>query len=72
MEAHEFKGGGEDDLTKENCGAPIRDDKEGYESGVSFIERTGKVGGRFGFSVIAYNMKRAISIKGVRALIQSL
>ena len=31
-----------------------------------------KVKGEFGFSVIAYNMKWAISIKGVRPLIQSL
>ena len=28
--------------------------------------------GEYGFSVIAYNMKRAISIRGVRSLIQSL
>lgn len=27
--------------------------------------------GEFGFSVISYNMKRAISIKGVRALVQA-
>ena len=31
-----------------------------------------KVKGEFGFSVIAYNMKRAISIGGFRTLIQSL
>jgi hypothetical protein len=31
-----------------------------------------KVRGEFGFSVIAYNIKRAIGIKSVRALIQNL
>ncbi|MEM0135845.1 MAG: hypothetical protein QXU18_11600 [Thermoplasmatales archaeon] len=31
-----------------------------------------KVRGEFGFSAIAYKMKRAISIKGVKALVQAL
>lgn len=42
LEAHEFKGGGEDGFTEENCGAPVWNDKEGNEPGVLSVERPEK------------------------------
>jgi len=40
------------------------------ESLVPSTERLGKCQARVWFSIIAYNMKRAISIKGTRALVE--
>jgi len=70
------KDGGEghrkDDSEKENSEASLRYDKEMDEPRVSLLKGLTKLRGELGFSVIAYNMKRAISIRGVRSLIQTL
>jgi hypothetical protein len=46
--------------------------KSWMNQGYLLLKGLEKVRGEFGFSVIAYNMKRAISVKSVRALIQAL
>ena len=46
--------------------------KRAMNQGYALLKGLVMVRGEFGLSVIAYNMKRAISIKGIRALVQAL
>ena len=59
-------------LRKRTVEHPFGTIKRAMNQGYFLLKGLRKVNGEFGFSVIAYNMKRAISIKGVRPLIQSL
>jgi hypothetical protein len=59
-------------LRKRTVEHPFGTIKRWMNQGYLLLKGLKKVRGEFGFSVIAYNMKRAIRIKGVRSLIQSL
>ena len=59
-------------LRKSTVEHPFGTIKRAMNQGYLLLKGLKKVRGEFGFSVIAYNMKRAISIKGVRSLIQNL
>ena len=59
-------------LRKRTVEHPFGTIKRAMNQGYFLLKGLRKVNGEFGFSVIAYNMKRAISIRGVRSLIQSL
>ena len=59
-------------LRKRTVEHPFGTIKRWMNQGYLLLKGLRKVKGEFGFSVIAYNMKRTISIKGVRTLIQSL
>ena len=59
-------------LRKRTVEHPFGIIKRAMNQGYFLLKGLIKVNGEFGFSVIAYNMKRAISIRGVRPLIQSL
>ena len=59
-------------LRKRTVEHPFGIIKRAMNQGYFLLKGLRKVNGEFGFSVIAYNMKRAISIRGVRPLIQSL
>ena len=59
-------------LRKRTVEHPFGTIKRAMNQGYLLLKGLRKVRGEIGFSVIAYNMKRAISIKGVRTLIQSL
>ncbi len=59
-------------LRKSTVERPFGTIKRKMNQGYLLLKGLKKVKGEFGFSVIAYNMKREISIKGVRSLIQSL
>ena len=59
-------------LRKRTVEHPFGTIKRAMNQGYFLLKGLRKVKSEFGFSVIAYNMKRAISIKGVRPLIQSL
>ena len=59
-------------LRKRTVEHPFGTIKRAMNQGYFLLKGLRKVNGEFGFSVIAYNMKWAISIKGVRPLIQSL
>ena len=59
-------------LRKRTVEHPFGTIKRWMNQGYLLLKGLKKVKGEFGFSVIAYNMKRAIRIKGVKILIQSL
>ena len=59
-------------LRKSTVEHPFGTIKRAMNQGDLLLKGLKKVRGEFGLSVIAYNMKRAIRIKGVRTLIQSL
>ena len=59
-------------LRKRTVEHPFGTIKRAMNQGYLLLKVLRKVRVEFGFSVISYNKKRAISIKGVRALIQSL
>ena len=59
-------------LRKRTVEHPFGTIKRWMNQGYLLLKGLRKVKGEFGFSVIAYNMKRAIRIKGVRSPIQSL
>ena len=59
-------------LRKRTVEHPFGTIKRWMNQGYLLLKGLRKVRGEFGFSVIAYNMKRAIRIKGVRALVQAL
>jgi hypothetical protein len=59
-------------LRKRTVECPFGNIKIAMNQGYFLLKWLRKVKGEFGFSVIAYNMKRAISIGGFRTLIQSL
>ena len=51
---------------------PLGTIKRAMNQGHFLLKGLRKVKGEFGFTVIACNMNRAISIKGVRSLVQNL
>ena len=59
-------------LRKRTVEHPFGTIKRAMNQGYLLLKGLRKVRGEFGFSAIAYNMKRAISIKGVRALIHAV
>ena len=59
-------------LRKRTVEHPFGTIKRAMNQGFTLLKGLLKVRGEFGLSVIAYNMKRAIRIKGVRSLIQNL
>lgn len=59
-------------LRKRTVEHPFGTIKRVMNQGYLLLKGLRKVRREFGFSVIAYNMKRAIGIKSVRALIQNL
>ena len=59
-------------LRKRTVEHPFGTIKRWMNQGYLLLKGLKKVRGEFGFSVIAYNMKRAIRIKGVRVLIQAI
>ena len=59
-------------LRKRTAEHPFGTIKRWMNQGFTLLKGLEKVRGKFGLSVIAHNMKRAISIEGVRSLIQSL
>ena len=59
-------------LRKRTVEHPFGTIKRWMNQGYLLLKGLKKVRGEFGFSVIAYNMKRAIRIKGVRSLIQAI
>ena len=59
-------------LRKRTVEYPFGTIKRAMNQGYFLLKGLRKVRGEFGFSVIAYNMKRVISIKGVRSLIHSI
>ena len=59
-------------LRKSTVEHPFGTIKRAMNQGYLLLKGLKKVRGEFGLSVIAYNMKRAISIKGVKVLIQRL
>ena len=59
-------------LRKRTMEHPFGTIKRAMNQGYLLLRGLKKVRGEFGFSVIAYNMKRAIRIKGVRVLIQAI
>ena len=59
-------------LRKRTVEHPFGTIKRWMNQGYLLLKGLRKVKGEFGLSVIAYNMKRAIRIKGVRVLIQAI
>lgn len=59
-------------LRKRTVEHPFGTIKRAMNQGYLLLKGLRKVRGEFGFSAIAYNMKRAICIKGVRALIHAV
>ena len=59
-------------LRKSTVEHPFGTIKRAMNQGYLLLKGLKKVRGEFGLSVIAYNMKRAIRIKGVKVLIQRL
>ena len=59
-------------LRKRTVERPFGTIKRAMNQGYFLLKGLRKVKGEFGFSAIAYNMKRAISIRGVRSLVESL
>ena len=59
-------------LRKRTVEHPFGTIKRAMNQGYFLLKGLRKVKGEFGFSAIAYNMKRAISIRGVRSLVESL
>ena len=59
-------------LRKRTVEHPFGTIKRWMNQGYLLLKGLRKVRGEFGFSVIAYNMKSAIRIKGVRVLIQAI
>ena len=59
-------------LRKRTVEHPFDTIKRAMNQGYFLLKGLRKVNGEFGFSILAYNMKRAISIRGVRSLIQTL
>jgi transposase len=59
-------------LRKRTVEHPFGTIKRWMNQGYLLLKGLRKVKGEFGFSVIAYNMKMAIRIKGVMVLIQAL
>ena len=66
------KGVGKMILRKRTVENPFRTIKLAMNQGYFLLNGLRKLRGEFGFSVIAYNMKRAKSIKGVRSLIHRI
>ena len=66
------KGGEKMILRKRTVEHPFGTIKRWMNQGFTLLKGLRKVKREFGFSVIAHNMKRAIRLKGVRSLIQSL
>ena len=59
-------------LRKRTVEHPFGTIKRWMNQGFPLLKGLEKMRGEFGLSVIAYNMKRAISIKGVKELIQAI
>ena len=59
-------------LRKRTVEHPFDTIKRAMNQGYFLLKGLRKVNGEFCFRVLAYNMKRAISIRGVRSLIQTL
>ena len=59
-------------LRKRTVEHPFDTIKRAMNQGYFLLKGLRKVNGQFGFGVLEYNMKRAISIRGVRSLIQTL
>jgi len=52
-----------------DCGASVWDYEEGFNQGYLLLRGLRKVKGEVGFTMLAYNMRRAINILGVGMLI---
>lgn len=59
-------------LRKRTVEHPFGSIKRVMNQGYLLMKGLANVRGEFGFTAIAYNMKRAINIKGVRTLVQAL
>ena len=57
---------------KELCEHPFGTMKRAFNQGYLLLKGLKKVNGEVGFTMLAYNMRRAINILGIRALIASL
>lgn len=57
---------------KELCEHPFGTMKRAFNQGYLLLKGLRKVGGEMGFTMLAYNMRRAINILGVRALMASV
>ncbi len=59
-------------LRKELCEHPFGTMKRAFNQGYFLLKGLRKVNGEMGFTMLAYNMRRAISILGVKALLEYL
>jgi len=59
-------------LRKELCEHPFGTMKRGFNQGYLLLKGLRKVDGEMGFTMLAYNMRRAMSILGVKALLACL
>jgi len=59
-------------LRKEPCEHPFGTMKRAFNQGYLLLKGLKKVNGGVGFTMLAYNMRRAINILGTSALIASL
>ena len=72
LEKGEEKGLRKNADAQTDSGAPVWNHKESNESSIRSYEGTEKCQDEFGIGVIAYNMKRAIKIRGVKPLLSPL
>jgi len=59
-------------LRRELAEHPFGTMKRAFNQGYLLLKGIGKVKGEVGFTMLAYNMRRAINILGTRALIASI
>jgi hypothetical protein len=59
-------------LRRELAEHPFGTVKRAFNQGYLLLKGLGKVKGEVGFTMLAYNMRRAINIFGTRALIASI